>query len=118
MKKKKIMIATMLVGIVLVIVGSGLGRVLKKNKSSMLQGNMTGTEPLQLTTASNQLMAMADSRQEAERIAGLYGITLVEYSSKVATYHTEEDPKQLIQSGKEKGYPPLFINYSYSLWEE
>lgn len=74
-------------------------------------------EEINLIPEKNQLIANAATREEAEKIAELYGITLVEYSGKVAVYDTKQSPQELIKLGEERGYPPLSINYSYSLWE-
>ena len=63
-----------------------------------------------------QMIALAETREEAEEIAVLYGITLIDYSYNVATYETEKDPRQLMKMGKEKGYPAIEINHQMSLF--
>lgn len=57
------------------------------------------------------LLALAESREEAQSIAELYGIELVQWGFGVGTYHTEEDPKAVIQRGLENGWPELSLNY-------
>ena len=57
-----------------------------------------------------ELLMLADSRGEAERVATLYGIELVEYSYGVATFHTEENPQTVINRGIENGWPRLDLN--------
>lgn len=57
-----------------------------------------------------ELLCIAGSRSEAEEIAKMYQIELVDFSYGVATFHTEEDPRAVIERGKEKGYPELSIN--------
>ena len=57
-----------------------------------------------------ELLCLADSRDQAQSIADMYGIELVEFSYGVATFHTTEDPRDVIARGKEKGYPELSIN--------
>lgn len=58
-----------------------------------------------------ELFAVTDSREDAEKIAELYGIELAEYSSGVASFHTEEAPGAVIQQGEENNWPRLEINY-------
>ncbi len=56
-----------------------------------------------------ELLCLCDSQEEAESIAEMYGIELVEFSYGVATFHAEK-PREVIAMGKEKGYPLLEIN--------
>ena len=63
-----------------------------------------------------ELLCLADSREQAQEIADQYGIELVNFSYGVATFHTTEDPQKIIDMGKEKGYPELSLNgYSHIL---
>lgn len=57
------------------------------------------------------LLALAETREEAQSIAELYGIELVQWGFGVATYRTEEDPQAVIQRGLENGWPELSLNY-------
>ena len=84
------------------------------------------TEPLPAASASvpqtaeyaegEELFTMTDTKEEAEQLAELYGIELVEWNSGVASFHTEEDPSAVIDRGKEKGWPLLEINYEAELF--
>ena len=63
-----------------------------------------------------ELMCLADDKEQAQQIADQYGIELVEFSYGVATFHTNEDPQKIIDMGKEMGYPELEINgYSHTM---
>lgn len=62
-----------------------------------------------------ELICTVESREEAEEIASLYGIELVECSEYVAAFHTEEDPYEVIRRGEEKGWPSLEINHVITL---
>ncbi|MCI7808355.1 hypothetical protein MR626_03575 [bacterium] len=74
-------------------------------------GDQTETIPaLDAVSDRGQLMAGAESRQEAEELARLYGITLVDYQHQVALFFTEEDPGEVIQRGKDNGWPELSLN--------
>ena len=61
----------------------------------------------------NELLALVDGPEQAQQIAELYGIELVEYSDGLARYYTEEDLAQLIRLGEEKGWPKLHYNNIY-----
>ena len=61
-------------------------------------------------TEGEELLCLAESREEAQKIADQYGIELVEFSYGVATFHTLEDPQKVIDMGLSKGYPELSIN--------
>lgn len=56
------------------------------------------------------LMASVDSRKDAEKLAEIYGIDLVEFSYGIATFCTEENPYEVIRRGEEKGWKPLEVN--------
>ena len=57
-----------------------------------------------------QLISNAESQEEAEEIAQMYQVTLLEYKDGVALYETKEDPTKVIQRGEEQGYPQMWIN--------
>ena len=59
-----------------------------------------------------QLMASAETLEEAQKLAELYGIELVDYSYQIALFRTEEDPRAVIQRGKENGWPELSLNHT------
>lgn len=69
-------------------------------------------------SAASELIALADTREEAEKIAELYGIELSSYSGGVATYTTDKNPQELIELGAEKDYPELTPNYENHLYKE
>ncbi len=82
-------------------------------------GEMVGTSD---TTANKieaeeapQLTALADSLEEAQEIADLYGIELERYSYGVASYCTDKDISELLNMGMEKGYPTLAPNTKLEL---
>ncbi len=62
-----------------------------------------------------ELMCLADSQAEAEDIAELYDITLVEFANGVATFTTDKDLQEVIQIGKDNGWTELSINHIIEL---
>ena len=56
------------------------------------------------------LVALADTEEEAKRIANLYDIDLISFSYGVAVYDTDKDLHKLIKWGEKQGYPRLSIN--------
>ena len=71
---------------------------------------MVTPTPIEDYVAGAELLCITDSEAKAKEIADMYGIELVEFSYGVATFHTTEDPRAVIERGKEKGYPELSIN--------
>lgn len=67
--------------------------------------------PLQNICEEAPLMACAESQEEAEALARQYGITLVAWEHGIATFHTVEDPREVIQRGIREGLPELSLNY-------
>lgn len=65
-----------------------------------------------------ELIALADTLEEAERIAELYGIELSTYAYGVATYTTDKNVQELFDLGDEKGYPALSPNHKLELYTE
>ncbi len=59
-----------------------------------------------------ELYCLTDSKEEAEEIADMYQIELVRYGDGVAVFHTQEDPRSVIEKGKANGFPKLAINHS------
>ena len=66
--------------------------------------------PTQEAEMKGNLMAWAETLADAEKIASLYGINLVAYSNKIALFYTDQDLDELIQTGKENGWPELSKN--------
>lgn len=62
-------------------------------------------------SAQEPLLALVKSREEAEKLAEVYGIELVSCADGVASFFTEQEPAELIRLGKERGLPELNINY-------
>lgn len=62
------------------------------------------------TSTGEELMCLCDTEEEAQKIAEMYGIELVSQYYGVATFHTDEDPKEVIKRGEELGYPELSLN--------
>ena len=62
-----------------------------------------------------ELIALTDTREEAEALAVQYGIELVSWEQKIAVFHTEKDPFTVIEEGKRNDWPPLEINAVISL---
>lgn len=69
-----------------------------------------GTVFTETIYAEAQLLGEAESREKAEELAELYGITLVEYKNRLARFHTDEDPREVIRRGKDNGWPELVLN--------
>lgn len=61
-------------------------------------------------TTEPQLMALTDTRAEAERIARQYGITLASWQDGLALFFTEEDPETVVRRGAKNGWPELSVN--------
>lgn len=69
-------------------------------------------------SATSELTALADTREEAEKIAELYGIKLSAYSYGVATYTTDKGLREIMDLGIENDYPTLTPNYESKLHTE
>ncbi len=67
-------------------------------------------------TGEPQLMALTDTRAEAEDIARQYGITLVSWQDGLALFFTEEDPESVVLRGAKNGWPQLSVNYQRELF--
>ena len=63
--------------------------------------------PAQESQQKGNLMAWADEKADAEEIASLYGITLLSYTEHIAVYWTDQNPAEVIQQGKDNGWPEL-----------
>lgn len=57
-----------------------------------------------------QLLCQVQSQEEADAVAELYGIELVSYYHGLATYRTEENPREVILRGETQGWPELSLN--------
>lgn len=72
---------------------------------SMDEGNMNKMY------AENQVLALLDTEEEASEMAEKYGMELMLYNSGVATFHTDEDPEELVKQINADGYEDVYINY-------
>lgn len=63
-----------------------------------------------------QLMALTDTRAEAEDMARQYGITLVSWQDGLALFSTAEDPETVVRRGAQNGWPELSVNYQRELF--
>ncbi len=61
-----------------------------------------------------ELIALADTEEQAKQIAEQYGIRLKSYAAGVAVYTTTKDPQTVIQMGIDKGYPLLSLNHTHT----
>ncbi len=65
--------------------------------------------------SGRELIALTDNKEEAEKLAKLYEIELVDYSYGVASFHTKEDPHAVIERGRKNGYKLLDLNMKIEL---
>ena len=75
---------------------------------SVSGGNPTSSDDSEKITW--QLISDAQSKEDAEEIAAMYGVTFLEYLDGAALYETEEDPLEVIRRGEEQGYPQMWVN--------
>lgn len=73
-------------------------------------GETAHDTPTDSPAPGEELFCAADSREQAEEIASVYRITLVSYEWGIATFHTDEDPKSVIERGRENGWIELNLN--------
>ena len=65
----------------------------------------------------DNLLCRADDEEAARAIAALYEIEFVSFSYHIATFHTDEDPRDVIKRGKQNGWTELSVNgmnYAFS----
>ena len=113
MKQMAIGIIAMIIVVAVIIAGV----VVYKNTGRVKLSKEQTVEELQMEETDGEagLMATPGTLEEAEKIAELYGITLISYENKVAVYLTDKDIQELIRMGKEKGYPTIDVNYNYTI---
>ena len=66
--------------------------------------------------AGEELFALCESEEEARQIAEIYGIEFVKFGFGVATFHTEEDPSEVVRRGIENGWPHIELNRQMQLY--
>lgn len=57
-----------------------------------------------------ELIGMADSKEEAEKLAEDYEIELISYSEKIAVFQTDKSYDEILEIGKKKKLTELSIN--------
>ena len=77
--------------------------------------NHSSIEEEEIVGEKVSMIALADTEEEAERIAGLYGIELVNFSYGVAEYETTKNPQELIALGEKNNYPALSTNNTLTI---
>ena len=77
--------------------------------------NHSSTEEEEIMGEKVSMIALADTKEEAKKIAELYGIELVNYSYGVAEYETTKDPQELIALGEKNNYPALSTNNTLTI---
>lgn len=119
MKKKMLTVVMVIIGVIaLVLIGwyvmfmnFGIGPVFPFVKAQPMDFNSVGQSAELATIAEDSLMASVETEEEARTIAEQYGIELVTFENRIALYHTEENPFDVIARGQENGYPQLSINF-------
>ena len=112
MDRKKLMYLVFIIAIVIVVIAIG---VIVMRKSSLdEEAYDLSASTIEAPHAHGELIGSAKSEEDANRIAELYGIRLIDYSYGMALYETidGEDELEVIKRGKENGYPELSLNYS------
>ena len=67
--------------------------------------------PVPITPVKGEeLYCLADTQEEAEKIAESYDIVLVKFGHGVATFTTDRDLHEVIQYGKKNNLAPISIN--------
>lgn len=111
-KKVMFVVGIVIVGLAITVMG---GKVIKYVTTPTYSLNYGETRKNAVVMQkSHTMIAQVESQQEAEEIANLYGIELLQYQNKIATFFTQKDPLELMRWGKEQGYPSLGINQEYS----
>lgn len=106
------MIGAIVIVLAIAVIGKNLIQQITTPTYSLTHGGMN-KNVIEMSN-SYTMIAQVESEQEANEIANLYGIELLQYQNKLATFFTEKDPMELIRWGKEQGYPTLGINQEYS----
>ena len=100
-----------LLAVCLLLAGSGY----LKEKKEILQSHRIEKPKNESQKEPDSWMAKAKDREEAEKIAKLYGIRLIDFQYGVATYETTKKTEELLRIGKENNYPALFQNQTKSI---
>ncbi len=81
-----------------------------QNAAGISAGKGSGNQSESDYVEGKELLCIVNTKEEAEAIAKQYGITLVEFSYGVATFHTDDNPNDVIAMGIKLGYPELSLN--------
>lgn len=71
--------------------------------------------PRETDTTGGRLICTAETEEQAQEIAQLYGIELIAFRNGVAVFTTEEDPWKVIRRGMEAGWPELSLDRQISI---
>jgi len=84
-----------------------------KNESVEFEEGTTFNAEIDKPTVveGEELMCLVDTKSEAEEIAKLYDIELVTFADGVATFHTDKNLQDVIQTGKDNNWPEISINH-------
>lgn len=113
MKKGKVRIMGILCLLILVAGGVLIYQYGGKTKLSVPISELTAeysSNPKEPGKESSQLISNAGSQEEAEEIASMYQVTLLEYTDGMALYETQEPPLDVIRRGEQEGYPQMWVN--------
>lgn len=111
--KKLILIVVILVVLILTVV---LIVYFSKPKGYEVNlGNQGFTEETGGYVSGAELSCVTDTKEEAESIAAVYNIELVDWVEGMAVFHTEESPADVVKRGKEENLPEIQINYVYHM---
>lgn len=104
-------------GLILMMLGclllAGCGKRTGPAQPSPIPGSQSGTLPAQTLPYAEgaELFGAFDSEAGALEAAELYQIEFLSYEYGIATFHTEENPADVIRRGSENGWPHIEINY-------
>ncbi len=110
-KKERIKMIYIAAAVILLITAAGCGQNAKipAGEDDMAAISVSLENNLE-TVSGAELMCSAADENEASKIARDYGITLNEFRFGVATFHTDEDPREVIKRGKRQGLKELSLN--------
>ena len=117
MERKKLMIIGALVAAAVVVTTVVALKVRNSNVYMMDEISIAEAHEGDAAYIEGELIGSAETYEEAEKIADMYGISLINYSYGVALYRTKGDDTvdEIIKLGKDNGYPELTPNYTVTL---
>ncbi len=101
--------------IAICIIAAGTLGCGQKNETLKKTGDSADVLTLSSGMAENavkgrELICLTGDEEDAKKTAQLYGIELVEFANGVASFHTEEEPAEVIKRGMDNGWPELSVN--------